>query len=83
MACGTTCKWKITCAVCSATGCCLLADYPGCQRPDDPGVGRFADLVAGARVKPMGKGSHFLPMEYPDEVLAAAKQWFDAIPHAP
>ena len=61
----------------------LLADYPGCQRPADPGVGRFADLVAGARVKPMGKGSHFLPMEYPDEVCAAAKQWFDAIPHAP
>lgn len=56
----------------------LLADYPGCQRIGDPGIRRFQELAAGAVVKPMGKGSHFLPMEYPDEVLAAALAWFDA-----
>ena len=55
----------------------LLADYPGCQRPDDPGVRKFRQLVAGSQVKPMGKGSHFLPMEFPDDVLAAALAWFD------
>ena len=31
----------------------------------------------------MGKGSHFLPMEYPDDVLAAAGEWFDAGRDAP
>ena len=54
----------------------LLADYPGSQRIDDPGVRRFSELVAGSVVKPMGKGSHFLPMEYPDEVLDAIIDWF-------
>ena len=43
----------------------LLADYPGCQRAEDPGIIRFKELVGGARVRPMGRGSHFLPMEYP------------------
>ena len=56
----------------------LLADYPGCQRIGDPGIRRFQQLVAGAAVQPMGVGSHFLPMEYPDDVLAAALAWFDA-----
>ena len=55
----------------------LLADYPGCQRLDDPGVKQFQELVAGSQVKAMGKGSHFLPMEYPDEVLKATISWFD------
>ena len=53
----------------------LLADYPGSQRPDDPGIKRFRKLVPGAVVKPMGKGSHFLPMEYPDDVLRAICSW--------
>ena len=57
----------------------LLADYPGCQRPEDDGVRRFEPLVAGARVKPMGKGSHFLPMEYPADVLGVALRWFDEV----
>ena len=61
----------------------LLADYPGCQRIDDPGIRRFQELVSGASVQPMGKGSHFLPMEYPDEVLAAALAWFDAKRNTP
>jgi pimeloyl-ACP methyl ester carboxylesterase len=56
----------------------LLADYPGSQRVDDPGVRQFQRLVSGGRAKPMGKGSHFLPMEYPSDVLAVAQEWFDA-----
>ena len=54
----------------------LLADYPGSQRLDDPGVQRFSELVSGSVVKPMGKGSHFLPMEYPNHVLNAIIDWF-------
>ena len=54
----------------------LLADYPGSQRLDDPGVQRFSELVPGSVVKPMGKGSHFLPMEYPNDVLNAIIDWF-------
>ena len=56
----------------------LLADYPGCQRPDDPGIRQFRELVPGSVVKPMGKGSHFLPMEFPDDVSAQILRWFDA-----
>lgn len=55
----------------------LLADYPGSQRPDDPGIERFQKLVRGSTVKPMGKGSHFLPMEYPCDVLNATLDWLD------
>ena len=55
----------------------LLADYPGCQRPQDPGIKQFRKLVPGSIVKPMGKGSHFLPMEYPDDVLQAVLDWFE------
>ena len=58
----------------------LLADYPGCQKIDDPGIQQFQRLVPGAEVKPMGKGSHFLPMEYPDDVLAVIEPWFDSHP---
>ena len=55
----------------------LLADYPGCQRPDDSGIKEFQGLVAGSSVRAMGKGSHFLPMEYPDAVFEATRSWFD------
>ena len=56
----------------------LLADYPGCQKLDDPGVRQFQKLVKGSQVSPIGKGSHFLPMEYPDDVLAVIEPWFDS-----
>ena len=57
----------------------LLADYPGCQRLEDAGVQQFRRLVAGSTVAPMGKGSHFLPMEFPGDTLAAIRAWFDEI----
>ena len=47
----------------------LLGDYPTGQKPDDLGVKNFLKLVARSRVKSMGCGSHFLPMEYPDLIL--------------
>jgi pimeloyl-ACP methyl ester carboxylesterase len=47
----------------------LLGQYVGGQTPEDDGVRRFLDLVPGATVKPLGVGSHFLPMEHPDLVL--------------
>lgn len=55
----------------------LLADYPGCQRVEDPGIRDFQRLVPGSEVVPMGKGSHFLPMEYPDDVLDVIFGWLD------
>ena len=63
--CGLTGNWLL-----------LLADYPGSQRPDDAGVKQFRRLVPRSVVKPMGKGSHFLPMEYPVDVLNAVGEWF-------
>lgn len=46
----------------------LLGNYPGAQNPQDVGVKRFLELVEGATVKPMGVGTHFLPMEQPELV---------------
>jgi pimeloyl-ACP methyl ester carboxylesterase len=53
----------------------LLGRYPGAQTLEDEGVRRFQKLVAGATVKPMPRGTHFLPMEYPDLVLEEARQF--------
>ena len=36
---------------------------------------RFQTLVSGTQVKPMGKGTHFLPMEYPDLVVNEARNF--------
>ena len=47
----------------------LLGDYPTGQKVDDTGVQNFLKTVAGSRVKAMGCGSHFIPMEYPDLIL--------------
>ena len=54
----------------------LLGDYPEGQTLQDLGVRRFRKMVPGARVKPMGMGSHFLPMEHPEEVLAEIQDFF-------
>jgi pimeloyl-ACP methyl ester carboxylesterase len=54
----------------------LLGDYPGCQTLDDEGVRRFTELVAGSAAKPMNTGSHFLPMEHPELVLAEIWEFF-------
>ncbi len=53
----------------------LLGRYPGAQTPQDDGVQRFLAQVPGATVKPMPRGTHFLPMEYPDLVLEEARRF--------
>ena len=59
-----------------AIGCFCWLNTPALSVPRTPGIERFRKLVPGSAVKPMGKGSHFLPMEYPDDVLKAIRPWF-------
>ncbi len=54
----------------------LLGSYPEAQTLQDVGVRRFTKMVKGATVKPMGIGSHFLPMEHPKEVLREIRTFF-------
>ena len=54
----------------------LLGAYPEAQTLQDAGVRRFLEKVPGARVKPMGVGSHFLPMEHPERVLNEIRKFF-------
>lgn len=54
----------------------LLGNYPGAQTLDDPGLQEFQEEVAGSQVKIAPKGTHFLPMEYPELVLAEIRQYF-------
>ena len=54
----------------------LLGSYREAQTLQDLGVRRFQEMVPGASVKPMGVGSHFLPMEYPMEVLGEIRAFF-------
>ena len=54
----------------------LLGDYTGGQTPESEGIQQFQKLVSGSRVKAMGQGTHFLPMEYPELVLKEAREFF-------
>ena len=54
----------------------LLGSYPEAQTLQDVGVRRFQEMVPGASVKPMGIGTHFLPMEHPTEVLREIRAFF-------
>ncbi len=54
----------------------LLGCYPEEQTLQDDGVRQFLKLVKGATVKPMGIGSHFLPMEHPAMVLREIQSFF-------
>lgn len=60
----------------------LLGSYPGAQTLQDTGVRRFQQLVAHSQVKPMGIGSHFLPMEHPATVLREIRAFFNLDPEA-
>ena len=59
----------------------LLGAYPEAQTLQDVGVRRFLDKVPGARVKLMGLGSHFLPMEHPGRVLGEIREFFSEEEH--
>ncbi|MDE2939274.1 MAG: alpha/beta hydrolase [Chloroflexota bacterium] len=54
----------------------LLGSYPEAQTLQDTGVRRFLESVKGAKVKPLGVGSHFLPMEHPDLVSSEIQSFF-------
>jgi pimeloyl-ACP methyl ester carboxylesterase len=49
----------------------LLGNYSGpqAQTLDSQGVRRFQELVPSTQIKPMGVGTHFLPMEHPALVV--------------
>ena len=56
----------------------LLGSYAEAQTLSDTGVQRFLSEIDCSDVKPMGIGSHFLPMEHPTEVLREIKAFFDS-----
>tara|TARA_A100001037_G_scaffold306590_2_gene353011 strand:- start:433 stop:1284 length:852 start_codon:yes stop_codon:yes gene_type:complete len=53
----------------------LLGNYDGGQIADDPAILRWIDTAEDARVKAMGIGSHFLPLEFPEETLAVVSEF--------
>jgi len=53
----------------------FLGNYPGAQTLGDAGIQEFLDKVEGSQVKVSPMGSHFLPMEYPELLLAEIKQF--------
>lgn len=54
----------------------LLGSYPEAQTLQDTGVMRFLKSIEGAKVKPLGVGSHFLPMEHPELVSREILSFF-------
>ena len=54
----------------------LLGNYPGAQTWKDPGIQEFLKGVQGTQVRIAPEGSHFLPMEHPEFVLAEIQQFF-------
>ncbi len=54
----------------------LLGNYPGAQTLEDPGIQEFLKEVKGTQVRIAAQGSHFLPMEHPELVLAEIQQFF-------
>ncbi|MBO55017.1 MAG: hypothetical protein CL886_05075 [Dehalococcoidia bacterium] len=48
----------------------LLGNYAGAQTLNDPGIIEFLEKVDKSEVKVASKGSHFLPMEYPELMLS-------------
>ena len=55
----------------------LVGEYDGRQMEQDAGVQHLVREAHSFRLKPLGKGSHFVPMEHPDHCLAEIRQFFD------
>ena len=55
----------------------LVGEYEGNQTEQDPAVQHLAREAGGFRLKPLGRGSHFVPMEYPGLCLAEIRKFFD------
>ena len=55
----------------------LVGDYDGAQTPQDAAVLHLGRETKGFRVKELGAGSHFVPMEHPDLVLREIRSFID------
>ncbi len=55
----------------------LVGEYDGRQMEDDPAVQHLMREAGSFRLKPLGRGSHFVPMEHPDHCLAEIRKFFD------
>ncbi|MAQ13014.1 MAG: hypothetical protein CL721_06620 [Chloroflexi bacterium] len=55
----------------------LVGAYKGAQTPHDPAVQHLGKETKAFTVKELGAGSHFVPMEHPDLVLRAIRDFID------
>jgi hypothetical protein len=55
----------------------LVGNYEGAQTEQDEAVQRLMRESKGSRFKALKQGSHFAPMEYPDQVLAEIRLFLD------
>jgi len=55
----------------------LVGDYDGAQSVDDAAVQHLTRETKGFQLKELGAGSHFVPMEHPDLVLKAIRDFID------
>ena len=55
----------------------LVGAYKGAQPPQDPAVQHLGKETKAFTVKELGAGSHFVPMEHPDLVLRAIRDFID------
>ena len=55
----------------------LVGAYDGAQSADDAAVKHLTREAKGFQLKELGAGSHFVPMEHPDLVLKAIREFID------
>ena len=55
----------------------LVGAYQGAQTPQDAAVQHLSKESRGLTVRELGAGSHFVPMEHPDLVLKAIRDFID------
>ena len=55
----------------------LVGEYDGRQTEQDDAVQHLMKEARGFNLKPLGCGSHFVPMEHPDHCLAEIRKFFD------
>jgi len=58
----------------------LVGGYEGAQSEQDDAVQRLLDESKGSTFKQLDRGSHFVPMEYPDLVLSEIREYFEGTP---
>jgi len=58
----------------------LVGGYQGAQSEQDDAVQRLFSESKGSTFKQLDRGSHFVPMEYPDLVLSEIREYFEGTP---